>query len=419
MASPRAVRGALVAAGAVALAGAGLWLRARHRLPAAPPLVVTAAYHDFADTLKRDETLGDLLERAGVTGRVYGALLTAAHVLDARRLRPGLVFHFRRLVSDSVADRIAVRTGPDQRVWLTRNGTAWTEQVEAIPWTATRVRITGTITDNLYDGLDAAIPDSVLPPAQRVALAWAIADVYDWEVDFTRDVRAGDRVDVLFERLESPTGERRFGRILAARVDAARTPNFAFRFPGADSAHAGYYDETGRSLRRAFLRAPLQFRRISSGFGNRYHPILHRWRRHEGIDFAAAYGTPVRATADGVVYRLTYEADGYGRMIELRHANGIKTIYGHLSAYAKGLHVGQRVTQSQTIGYVGSTGLSTGPHLHYEFLVNGHATNPQRKDMGAGTPVPKALRSQFEAARVALLTLLEPPSVASAASAGD
>jgi len=419
MTSVRVVRGALALAGAVVLVGAGLVVRAWRRPLTAPPVVVTAAYREYTDTLRRDETLGDLLQRAGITGRTYGALLTAAHVLDARRLRPGLVFAFRRPITDSVADRIGVRTGPEQRIWLTRTGATWTEQVEPIAWTTTRVRVTGFITDNLYDGLDAAIPDSVLPRGQRVALAWAIADVYDWEVDFTRDVRAGDRVDILFERLESPTGERRFGRILAARVDAAKTPNFAFRFAGADSARAGYYDETGRSLRRAFLRAPLQFRRISSGFGNRYHPILHRWRKHEGIDFSAAYGTPVRATADGVVYRLVYEADGYGRMVELRHANGIKTIYGHLSAYAKGLHVGQRVTQSETIAFVGSTGLSTGPHLHYEFLVNGQATNPNRKDMGAGTPVPKSLKTEFDAVRLTLLSLLEPPPVASVATAGD
>ncbi|HEX4627364.1 MAG TPA: M23 family metallopeptidase [Gemmatimonadales bacterium] len=413
------VLGALAAAGAVVLVGTGLAVRAWRKPLTAPPVVVTAAYREFTDTLRRDETLGDLLQRAGITGRTYGALLTAAHVLDARRLRPGLVFAFRRPIADSVADRIGVRTGPEQRIWLTRTGSTWSEQVESIAWTTTRVRVTGAITDNLYNGLDAAIPDSVLPRGQRVALAWAIADVYDWEVDFTRDVRAGDRVDILFERLESPTGERRFGRILAARVDAARTPNFAFRFAGVDSARAGYYDEAGRSLRRAFLRAPLQFRRISSGFGNRYHPILHRWRKHEGIDFSAAYGTPVRATADGVVYRLVYEADGYGRMVELRHANGIKTIYGHLSAYAKGLHVGQRVTQSETIAFVGSTGLSTGPHLHYEFLVNGQATNPNRKDMGAGTPVPKALKTEFDAVRLTLLSLLEPPPVANVATAGD
>ncbi|HTY06521.1 MAG TPA: M23 family metallopeptidase [Gemmatimonadales bacterium] len=412
------VNRAILAGAGVALV-ASVWLVARPHPLTAPPLVVTQAYDVFADTLRADQTLGDVLQRAGITGRTYGALLAAAHVLDARRLRPGLVFEFRRPKTDSVADRISVRTGPEQRIWLTRTGTSWAERVENIAWSMVRERVTGTITDNLYDGLDRAIPDSVLPPAQRVALAWAIADVYDWEVDFTRDVRAGDRVEVLFERLESPTGEKRFGRILAARVDVARTPNFAFRFAGVDSARAGYYDESGRSLRRAFLRAPLAFRRISSGFGNRYHPVLHRWRKHEGIDYAAAYGTPVRATADGTVIRLAYQADGYGRMIELRHANGIRTIYGHLSAYARGLHAGQRVTQSETIGFVGSTGLSTGPHLHYEFLVNGHPTNPQRKDMGAGRPVPTALKPQFDVTKGTLLALLEPPPATNVASRGD
>src|SRR5215472_8383124 len=189
MTSARVVRGALAGAGALVLVGGGLAVRAwMHRPLTAPPVVVTAAYQEYSDTLRRDETLGDLLQRAGITGRAYGALLTAAHVLDARRLRPGLVFNFRRPVADSVADRIGVRTGPEQRIWLTRIGAAWAEQVEAIAWTTSRVRITGTITDNLYDGLDAAIPDSILPRGQRVALAWAIADVYDWEVDFTRDV---------------------------------------------------------------------------------------------------------------------------------------------------------------------------------------------------------------------------------------
>jgi len=412
------VNRAILAGAGVALV-ASVWLVARPRPLTAPPLVVTQAYDVFTDTLRADQTLGDVLQRAGITGRTYGALLAAAHVLDARRLRPGLVFEFRRPKTDSVADRISVRTGPEQRIWLTRTGTSWAERVENIAWSMVRERVTGTITDNLYDALDRAIPDSVLPPAQRVALAWAIADVYDWEVDFTRDVRAGDRVEVLFERLESPTGEKRFGRILAARVDVARTPNFAFRFAGVDSARAGYYDESGRSLRRAFLRAPLAFRRISSGFGNRYHPVLHRWRKHEGIDYAAAYGTPVRATADGTVIRLAYQADGYGRMIELRHANGIRTIYGHLSAYARGLHAGQRVTQSETIGFVGSTGLSTGPHLHYEFLVNGHPTNPQGKDMGAGRPVPTALKPQFDVTKGTLLALLEPAPATNVASRGD
>jgi len=245
---------------------------------------------------------------------------------------------------------------------------------------------------------------------QRVALAWAIADVYDWEVDFTRDLRPGDRVEVLIERLESPGGERRFGRVLAARVDVAGSPSFAFAYQNA------FYDDRGRSLRRAFLRAPLRFSHISSRFGGRFHPILKRWRTHEGTDYAAGYGTPVRATADGIVTEAGRNG-GYGNLIEIRHANGIRTRYGHLSKFAKGLHVGQHVLQEQTIGYVGSTGLSTGPHLHYEFLVNGRPTNPQRKDAGAGEPVPSKLKSQFDDVRAQLLAELEPTGIPSAAAA--
>jgi murein DD-endopeptidase MepM/ murein hydrolase activator NlpD len=284
------------------------------------------------------------------------------------------------------------------------------EVVEQIPWSTERLRTTAVIQSNLYDALDAAIPDSFLPMRQRVGLAWAIADVYDWEIDFTRDLRPGDRVEVLIERRESPDGERRLGRILAARVDVAGAPSFAFGYRN------GFYDERGRSLRRAFLRAPVAYRHISSRFGGRYHPILRQWRSHQGTDYAAGYGTPVRATADGVV-TMAGRNGGYGNLIELRHANGIRTRYGHLSKFAKGVRVGQRVSQEQTIGYVGSTGLSTGPHLHYEFLVNGRPTNPQRKDFGAGVPVAKDQKSAFDSVRVLLLAELEPTGIPAASPA--
>ena len=387
------------------------------RLPVAPTLLVTSPYDEWADTLRPRETMSDLLTRAGVTGRDYVAFLGASRALDARRLRPGLVFQLRRLKGDSIAQRLGVRTGPEVRLWMTRlpddSGGGWCETVETIPWTTMRLRATGVIQSNLYDALDSAVPDSFLPGKERVALAWAIADVYDWEVDFTRDIRPGDRFEVLIERLESPEGERRFGRILAARVDVAATPSYAFYFEG-DAGRGGFYDAKGRSLRRAFLRAPLQYRRISSRFGGRYHPILNRWRSHQGTDYAAAWGTPVRATADGSVMFAGREG-GYGNLVEIRHANGIRTRYGHLSKFAKGLHVGQRVTQDQTVGYVGSTGLSTGPHLHYEFLVNGRATNPQRKDAGPVQAVPSKLKEVFDAMRNQLLAELEPRPGAAAA----
>ena len=402
-----------VVAGALA-AGGLLWAAheawSARRMPTARAIVVTSAYDEWSDTLRARETMSDLLTRAGVTGRAYVAFLSAAHALDTRRLRPGLVFNVRRLKGDSVAQRLGVRTGPEVRLWMTRvngdSGGGWRETVESIPWTKTRLRATGVIQSNLYDALDGAVPDSFLPGKERVALAWAIADVYDWEVDFTRDIRPGDRFEVLIERLESPEGERRFGRIVAARVDVAATPSYAFYFEG-ETARGGFYDNKGRSLRRAFLRAPLQYRRISSRFGGRYHPILNRWRSHQGTDYAAAWGTPVRATADGIVTFAGREG-GYGNLIEIRHANGIRTRYGHLSKFSKGLRVGLRVSQDQTVGYVGSTGLSTGPHLHYEFLVNGRATNPQRKDAGPVQVVPSKLKPQFETLRTQLLVELEP-----------
>jgi murein DD-endopeptidase MepM/ murein hydrolase activator NlpD len=282
-----------------------------------------------------------------------------------------------------------------------------------IPWATERLRPTAVIQSNLYDALDAAIPDSFLPGSQRVALAWAIADVFDWEVDFARDLRPGDGVEVLIERLQSPDGARRFGRILAARVDARGVANFAFAFQRPGGATI-FYDERGRSLRRAFLRAPLRFSHISSRFGGRYHPILRTWRNHQGTDYAASYGTPVRATADGVITQAG-RSGGYGNMIEIRHPNGVRTRYGHLSQFARGMRVGEHVGQEQTIGYVGSTGLSTGPHLHYEFLVNGRPTNPQRKDAGAGEPVPANFRAAFDSVRTQLLAELNPVLVRPAA----
>jgi len=404
-----------VAAGALAT---GMLVWAAHtawpsrEIPVALPLVVTSAYDEWSDTLHRDEMLSNVLERAGITGREYVAFMNAKRTMNPRRMQPGLVFELRRLKGASVANRLGVRLDPDTRLWMVRldGDSGWKEVVEEIPWNTERLRTTAVIQTNLYDALDAAIPDSFLPKRQRVALAWAIADVYDWEVDFTRDMRPGDRVEVLIERRQSPEGERRFAKVLAARVDVAGRPSFAFGYGN------GFYDERGRSLRRAFLRAPLQYRHISSRFGGRYHPILKTWKSHQGTDYAAGYGTPVRATADGVV-TMAGRNGGYGNLIELRHANGIRTRYGHLSKFAKGLHVGLRVGQEQTIGYVGSTGLSTGPHLHYEFLVNGRPTNPQRKDFGAGEPVAKALKAAFDSARVQLLVELEPSGVSPATPA--
>src|SRR5438094_7894236 len=268
-----------VAAGALA---AGMLVWAVHaawpsrEIPVALPIVVTSAYDEWADTLGRSEMLSDVLERAGITGREYVGFMKATHTLNPRRMQPGLLFEVRRVQGAAFANRLAVRLDPERHLVMVRLGgdSGWTETVQNIPWTTERLRTTAVIQSNLYDALDAAIPDSFLPVRQRVALAWAIADVYDWEVDFTRDLRPGDRVEVLIERLQSPEGEKRLGRILAARVDVAGTPSFAFAFENPNGS-TRFYDHRGRSLRRAFPRAPLRVSHSSSRLGSLSLPIHH------------------------------------------------------------------------------------------------------------------------------------------------
>src|SRR3989475_1992612 len=204
--------------------------------------------------------LSDVLARGGITGREYGRFMRATHSLNPRRMQPGLIFELRRLKGAGVANRFGVRLDPESHLVMSRLGgdSGWTETVEEIPWTAERLRTTAVIQSNLYDALDAAIADSFLPIRQRVALAWAIADVYDWEVDFTRDLRPGDRVEVLIERLQSPEGEKRLSRILAARVDVAGGPRFAFAF-GDPHGATGLFADPCRSFRAALLLGPRGF----------------------------------------------------------------------------------------------------------------------------------------------------------------
>jgi murein DD-endopeptidase MepM/ murein hydrolase activator NlpD len=328
-------------------------------------------------------------------------------VFDLRRLRAGLVFNFRRKLTDSLPSQVVVRTGPEQRVNLQFVVNGWTAVAESIPWLPEVVAVEGPIDNSLYEALDSDIPDTLLDGGDRVALAWDLADIYAWQVDFSRDIRPGDHFRILVERLVSPDGETRFGKVVAGDLTVGGQAYSAYWFGAADG-RVGYYDESGRSLRRAFLRAPLQFRRISSRLSSaRRHPILGTVRRHEGTDYAADPGTPVMAAGDGTITQMGWSG-GYGNLVEVRHPNSITTRYGHLQGFKRGLRVGQRVNQGDVLGYVGSTGLATGPHLHYEFRVSGVSRDPARVDFGSGEPVPPASRAAFEQERARLSALLHP-----------
>ncbi len=392
---------AIVGFGAwAALTGAWPWRRAL----VAEPIVVANAWAETADTLHRGETISELLARQGVVGIDLQGI-AARTKLDPRRARTGLVFNFRRPRLDSLPSTFTVRTGADQRVQFDRSVDGWTTEVQPIFWRPEVVRIDGPIDNSLYLALDDGVDEQLLGPGERERLAWDLADIYAWSVDFTRDIRAGDRFQVVLEREVSEEGEVRFGRILASDLTVNGRTLTAYRFESADGTPS-YYDADGQSLRRAFLRAPLQFRRISSSFNrSRRHPILGYARRHEGTDYAASYGTPVLAAGEGTVVKAG-RSGGYGNLVEIRHANGITTRYGHLSAIL--VRSGSRVAQGQVIGRVGATGLATASHLHYEFRVNGVPRDSRRMDLGNGKPVAAAERPAFDEERGRLATLLYP-----------
>jgi murein DD-endopeptidase MepM/ murein hydrolase activator NlpD len=386
-----------VLAGTVVLAG-----RAREpKLPVAAPIVVSRAFVEVADTVRRNETLSELFARRQITGGEMLEVLSALPGLNPRRVRADKVFEFRYAVGEETPEWVRVRMNDSAFLTARRGPDGWAGGREEIAWTIDRERVVGEVRSSLYETVDALIPDSILTPVSRGQLIDNLADgVYAWQIDFTRDIHPGDRFVVLYERLVSALGETRYGRVLAASIETGNTENPAYVLSDGEGRNV-YYDADGRSLRRAFKMYPVRFRRISSNFSRgRLHPVLRTTRAHLGTDYAADPGTPIYATADGTVLRAG-RWGGYGIMVSIRHARGIETRYAHMQGLAKGIRAGMRVRQDQLIGFVGMTGLANGPHVHYEFLKNGRHINPRRADLGDGEPVPSARRGEFDAVRSA------------------
>jgi murein DD-endopeptidase MepM/ murein hydrolase activator NlpD len=358
-----------------------------------------------SDTLGRGETLTALLRRTGMPEVDVARVLKALRSVDQRRLPAGMVVTLRSEGTDTAPSDITLHLSSDHVLQLHRSGDTWTSSDEKVPWKTDTVVVTGTINSTLYAAMDASARNH-LPAAARQQLTWSLADVYEYRVDMSRDLQRGDEFTVVAERSVGPSGAVRIGRVLAATFKLSGSVINAIRFAN-ESSSSDYFDQDGKSMRAAFLRAPLEFRRISSVFGLRQHPVLGTWRRHAGTDYAASTGTPVRAIGDGTVVRAGW-GRGYGNVLELRHKNGYVTRYGHLRGFARGVRVGSRVTIGQTVAYVGSTGLSTGPHLHFEVLVNGVQRDPRAalKRTG-GDPVPAAERRAFERLRDRYIESLE------------
>jgi murein DD-endopeptidase MepM/ murein hydrolase activator NlpD len=398
---------AVLAGVVVALARTGGYLGG---LKTAPPVVVASApVRLVADTLRSGETVSQLFERRGVNDVDWSAIARAVRNFNPSRVRSGTVFSFTQGHGEDAPRAVAVRVSYDTRLLMRRDtGTgAWAASAERINWRSEPFVVEGAVASSVSEAITGAVSDDVLPRESRAELVWSLAEVYDWVVDFSRDVQPGDRFKVLAERMVSSEGEVRYGRILAARLDVGPHPLYAYRFDDA-AGHEEFFDDQGKSMKREMLRAPLEFKRIGSGFSkSRYHPILHYNRPHLGIDFGAAYGAPVRSVGKGSV-TFAGRMGGYGNLVEVRHNDRTTTRYAHLSGFGQGVHLGAHVEQGQTLGFVGASGLATSPHLHYELRINGRAVNPRRQfAAGEGAPIAASRRAAFEDEKRRLSALLE------------
>lgn len=353
-------------------------------------------YH--TDVTRRDDTLATLLQRLGVDDREAADFLRRdRHAAELWRGRPG------KLVSAEVDDdrrlqRLTVRWLPRddsptyQRLTVQREGSALRSRLES-PAFAPSVRLaSGTIRTSLFAATDAArLPDGI---------ASQLADLFSGEIDFRRDLRAGDTFNVVYEALEADGEVLRYGRLLGAEfINAGRRHQLVwFQPPGGKGA---YYNLQGESLQRAFLASPLAFSRVSSGYGMRFHPVHGDRRAHLGVDYAAPTGTPVRSVADAVVEFAGWQR-GYGNVVILQHKQNRKTLYAHLSRVD--VRKGQRIEQGQTLGAVGATGTATGPHLHFEYIVGGAHRDPLTlaRDNAGGEPIEARWRLAFERVATAM-----------------
>lgn len=347
----------------------------------------------------RGETFSALLARLGV--RDFGVRSFASQSENSRRLlsalRPGVTV-FVSTTRDGLLQSLSVMAAEaDKSLTLYRQGDDFViEDVAALADKRLYMK-SGTINSSLFAATDEiGLPDSV---------AINLAEIFAANIDFHRDLRRGDRFSVIYEVLQQNGTPIRIGRVVAADFINNRTHYSAIWQPSADGK-GSYYARDGQSLSQGFLRSPLEFSRVSSGFSLRFHPILKQWRAHKGTDFAARTGTRIKATADGVV-DFVGRQNGYGNLVVLRHQGNYSTAYGHLNGFAAGLRTGSKVSQGDIIGFVGSTGWATGPHLHYEFRVNGVQKDPMKVALPGSPSLQGASLARFRQDAAPLLTRLD------------
>ena len=365
--------------------------------PSPPPPEVERSTHTQKAAVRRGDTAAKIFQRHGLTERELHLVTTSGPL--GRRLGsifPGHEFEFEQDEEGNLV-RLTYSAGRLETIRFERVGDEFKSESEIIE----------PVTQLGYS--HAVLDRSLFVACQQAGLddsfALKLANIFQWDVDFIRDIRKGDEFHVLYEERYLDGQLFDLGDILVAEFINQGTPHRAVRY--SNKGEHGYYTPDGRNMQKLFLQAPLDFTRISSNFNlSRVHPLWKSSMPHRGIDYAAPTGTPVKAAGDGVVVAKSRTAPN-GNFVVLRHGDKYHTKYLHLSSFARGLHVGKKVSQGEMIGRVGATGWATGPHLHYEFLVRGVHKNPRTLELPGGEPIPATDHEQFQSRAALQLAELE------------
>lgn len=375
-----------------------------------PPPVPEIRKEIITGTIARGDTATALFSDFFTAAEIHELSRQSQPIFSLSRLSAGQGYRLS-LVDDSF-DRFEYDIDRDEQLIISREDDTFSIEKIPIPYTTETLLVRGTIESSLFEAVTGSGESDVL--------AMNLADIFAWDIDFILDIRQGDSFQALVEKRYRDGQAAGYGRILAAEFTNQGTTFQAFLYQDGDQ-RPGYYDASGQSLRKAFLKAPLSFSRISSGFTmRRFHPITKTWKAHPAIDYAAPTGTPIMSIGDGVIIQKGFTR-GNGNYVKIRHNGNYETMYLHMKGFAKGIANGKRVVQGQTIGYVGSTGLATGPHLCFRMTRNGAPVNPHHVKAAAAQPVSKARLEDFKTLAASLTARLadQPGIKTAAASAAD
>lgn len=380
-------------------------LQSPHNLALAPALVHSpdfsrkalnlGAFQWQSITVEKGQTVSEIFEHMGLSGKSLQQVMTSTAARDSfRRIRDGDILEFEINGYDQLRAMRFDRSDLEQVNLTLENGTV-REQITLRPLENRLMVASGEITSSLYaDAKRAGLDGNVVNQ---------IANVFKYDIDFVDDLRDGDRFQVVYEQSFLEGKPYRQGHIRAARFINRGKEYTALRYN--HNGREEYFDASGRPLKKVLMRIPIEFARLSSTFGMRKHPVLGRMRAHKGVDYAARTGTPIMAAGDGRI-ELAGWKNGFGKTIIINHGQGRSTLYGHMSAFGK-YKRGQFVPQGAIIGRVGSTGLATGPHLHYEFRINGRQVNPLKVTMPKPEPLRGAALAAFRRATAPAVAMME------------